>query len=133
MTQYDGSSGITHVSQDGRESGDFVKSYIDTDGVLKARYSNNQTVNIAKLAIVGFEAPDNLEAVSNTMFQANPNCGDSYFVQDNVVQPDALERSNATIEEEFSKMVVIQRAYSLNAQSFTVSDEMVQEVVNIKT
>ena len=133
MTQYDGSSGITHVSQDGRESGDFVKSYIDTDGVLKARYSNNQTVNIAKLAIVGFEAPDNLEAVSNTMFQANPNCGDSYFVQDNVVQPDALERSNATIEEEFSKMVVIQRAYSLNAQSFTVSDEMVQEAVNIKT
>lgn len=133
MTQYDGSSGITHVSQDGRESGDFIKSYIDTDGILKASYTNNQTVNIAKLAVVGFEAPDNLESVSNTMFRANPNCGDSYFVEDNVVQPNALETSNASVEEEFSNMVVIQRAYSLNAQSFTVADEMLQEAVNIKT
>ena len=106
---------------------------VDTDGILKASYTNNQTVNIAKLAVVGFEAPDNLESVSNTMFRANPNCGDSYFVEDNVVQPNALETSTASVEEEFSNMVVIQRAYSLNAQSFTVADEMLQEAVNIKT
>ena len=133
MTQYAGSSGITHVSQDGRPSGDFMKSYIDVDGVLKAKYTNNQTIDIAKIAVVGFEAAENLDPVSNTMFQANPNCGNSYYLTENVIQPEALEYSNASIEEEFSNMVVVQRAYSMNAQSFTVTDEMLQEAVNIKT
>lgn len=40
MTQYAGGTGITKVDQDGAPSGNFVKSYIDENGVVKASYSN---------------------------------------------------------------------------------------------
>lgn len=135
MTQYDGSSGITDVKQDGAPSGTFVKSFIDSDGVVKATYSNGKTLNYAKLALVGFEAPNNMIPISGTVFQANKESGESHYIEDtkNLITPQALERSNTNIEEQFSKMVIIQRAYSSNAQTFTVTDEMLQTAVNIKT
>ena len=43
------------------------------------------------------------------------------------------EKFNANVEQEFSTMMIVQRAYSLNANAFTTSDEMLQELVNLKT
>ena len=134
MTQYDGSNQLTNVWQDGYPSGTFVSCYFDDDGVLKATYTNERTVNLAKLTLVGFEAPDNLYSVSNTMFQANADCGESYYLDGNgMIEPEALESSTANVEEDFSKMIVVQRAYSVNASAFTTTDEMLQLLVDLKT
>lgn len=134
MTQYTGSNNITNIAQDGAPSGNYIRSYIDSDGVLKSEYSNKKTVNHAQLSLVGFEAPENLEPVSNTMFQANRNCGDAYFLDNNdALATESLESSTANVETEFSRMVVIQRAYSLNAQAFTKADEMLQVLVDLKS
>ena len=134
MTQYDGSNQLVNVSQDGYPSGRFVSCYFDEDGVLKGKYTNEKTVNYAQLALVGFEAPNNLYNVSNTMFQANAECGESYFLNGNgMIEPEALESSSANVEEDFSKMIVVQRAYSVNASAFTTTDEMLQLLVDLKT
>ncbi len=134
MTQYNGSNQITSVSQDGYPSGKFVSCYFDDNGVLKGKYTNEKTVDYAKLTLVGFEAPDNLEAVSNTMFQANANCGEAYYLgSKGMITPEALESSTANVEESFSKMIVVQRAYSVNASAFTTADEMLQLLVDLKT
>lgn len=135
MTQYNGSTGITHVNQDGRESGNFIRSGIGDEGIVYASYSNGQTLNISKIALSGFAAPDNLTPVSGTLFEANSTTGNAYFLDTNkeYITSQALEQSTATVEKEFSKMVVIQRAYSLNTSSFTAVDEMLQTVVNLKT
>lgn len=137
MTQYDGSSGITNVSQDGKESGDFMFSAIGEEGIVYANYTNGKTVNIAKLALTGFPAPDNLTSVSGTLFEANNTTGDAYYLDDSAnkqfVKNQALENSTATMEGEFSKLVIVQRAYGLNTRSFTAIDEMLQLVVNLKT
>ncbi len=134
MTQYDGSNQLTNVSQDGYPSGNFVSCFFDEDGVLQATYTNERTVNLAKLTLVGFEAPDNLYSVSNTMFQANADCGESYYLDGNgMIEPEALESSTANVEEDFSKMIVVQRAYSVNASAFTTTDEMLQLLVDLKT
>ncbi len=135
MTQYDGSSGITDVKQDGKESGDFKFSAIGEEGIVYASYSNGQTVNIAKLALTGFSAPDNLTSVSGTLFEANGLTGDSYYLDSNkdFIKSQALERSTANVETEFTNMVVVQRAYGLNSSAFTASNEMLQLIVNLKT
>lgn len=135
MTQYDGSSGITNVKQDGKEGGDFKFSAIGEEGIVYASYSNGATVNIAKLALTGFSAPDNLTPVSGTLFEANNATGNSYYLDSNkeYIKSQALERSTASVETEFSKMVVVQRAYGLNSSAFTTSDEMLQIAVNLKT
>ena len=68
-------SGITKVEQDGSPSGNFVKSFIDGNGIVKATYSNGAEINYAKLAIVGFESSDNLIPVNNTLFEASNDTG----------------------------------------------------------
>ncbi len=133
MTQYDGGTGIATINQNGAPSGSFIKSYIDEGGIVKASYTNGNTYNIAKLAITGFTAPNNLLAVDGTLFEATNDVGESYFVSDNYLVPQALERSTVDIAEEFGTMIITQRAYTSNANAFTVNNEMLQTAVNLKT
>ena len=134
MTQYAGDNELTNVTQDGMQSGRFSKSWIDENGVVQAVYSNGKTFNNAKLALVGFTAPNNLYPISGTLFEAYPDAGESTFLETSgLIQSQALESSTANVEEEFSTMMIVQRAYSLNATAFTTSDEMLQELVNLKT
>lgn len=51
----------------------------------------------------------------------------------NILVPEALESSNVNAEKEFSNLIVIQRAYSLNSSAFTVANEMTTTAVNLKT
>ena len=137
MTQYDASSGVDDVKQDGKESGNFISSAIGEGGVVFATYTNGKTFNIAKLTLTGFPAPDNLTSVSGTLFEANSTTGSAYYLDeganDQFIKSQALESSTATMEEEFSKMVIVQRAYGLNTRSFSAVDEMLQLIVNLKT
>ena len=134
MTQYTGSNELTNVTQDGMQSGRFSKSWIDDNGGVQAVYSNGKTFNNAKLALVGFSAPNNLYPVSGALFEAYPDAGESTYLETSgLIQSQALESSTANVEEEFSTMMIVQRAYSLNATAFTTSDEMLQELVNLKT
>ncbi len=135
MTQYAGSSEIKSISQDGKPSGTFKYVSIGEEGVITARYSNDESYNIAKLALSSFAAPNNLTSISGTLFEANGASGPASFLDDNkdYIVPQALEQSTASVETEFSKMVIIQRAYGLNTSAFTTTDEMMQTVVDLKT
>lgn len=134
MTQLAGGPGTTYVNQDGAPGGQFVKSFIDKDGVVKAYYSNGDTYNFGKLALTSFTAPENLTPINGTLFEANAETGNTSFVDNNgILQPQALEQSAVNVEEEFSNMIVVQRAYSLNTQSFTATNEMLQLLVDLKT
>ena len=109
-------------------------SYIDDKGIVKAYYSNGDTYNFAKLALVGFTAPENLTPYEGTLFQANTETGESFYSNENSnIVSGSLENSTVNIEEEFSTMILVQRAYSSSANAFTTTDEMLQTAVNLKT
>ncbi len=139
MTQYTGGSGIDFMDQDGHPSGTFMYGYIDNDGVVKAKYSNGDTKDYAKLALVSFTAPENLTPVSNTMFAYNTMVGDSHYLLGpdtglkDILSAQSVELSTSNVEKDFANMVLIQRAYSLNAKSFTTANEMTEVAVNLKT
>lgn len=135
MTQFAGNNNLENVSQDGAPSGNFIKSFINSDGVVQAQYSNNKTINIAKLAVVGFTSPNSLNPIANTVFEATPDAGDSYYLDDlgKYIAAGSVEQSAVNPELEFSKLIVVQRAYTINANAFTTNNEMLQTIVNLKT
>ncbi len=134
ITQYGESSQITNIQQNGFPSGDLVSIGFDKDGVLRAHYSNDSDVAIAKIALTSFSAPENLTPINNTLFEANGETGETYFTDpDGVIVPESLESSAVNLEEEFSRMIIVQRAYSLNAQSFTTNNEMLSVLVDLKS
>lgn len=138
MTQYAGSAGETHISQDGAPSGDFRTSYVDSDGVVKAQYGNGRFMDIAKIALLGFTAPENLVPINGTMFEYSSDVGESFYVMGptthntNIMVPQSVEASNVNVEEEFSEMIMIQRVYSLNSTAFTTANEMTSVVIDLK-
>lgn len=48
------------------------------------------------------------------------------------IQSGALELSNVDLANEFTSLITTQRAYQANARVITTSDEMLQELVNLK-
>lgn len=134
MTQFASSSQVAKVEQDGAPSATLEGLAFDKDGVLKAVYSGSAPYNIAKLAITGFTAPENLDPYNTTLYTANADVGNSFYVDTTeLIVPNSVERSTVDLAEEFSKMIVTQRAYSLNAQSFTVNNEMLSLLVDLKS
>ena len=134
MTQYAGSSQIANIEQNGWPSGTLMNLAFDKNGVLKAHYDNGHDFNIAKLAVVGFTAPENLLPYNTTLFEATGEVGNSFFVDtDNLIAPESLESSTVDLAAEFSQMILVQRAYNLNSRSFTVNDEMLSLLVDLKS
>ncbi|MFI3241576.1 MAG: flagellar hook-basal body complex protein [Alphaproteobacteria bacterium] len=137
MTQFSASSGIVTTSQNGNPSGDLRSAYIDEDGILQAKYSNEHAIPIAKLTLASFPAPNSLIPKDDTTFMANKNSGQMFLLDSETnrsyIQSQALEQSAVNLEDQFSKMILVQQAYSMNSQSFTVTDEMLEDAVNLRT
>lgn len=134
MTQMGTSSQVTEIYQNGYPSGTLESIGFNENGVLRAIYSNSNEYNIAKLAVSGFTAPENLIPANTTLFEASGEVGEERYVEmEDLIVPESLESSNVNIEEEFTKMISVQRAYSLNSQSFTVNDEMISLLVDLKS
>ena len=137
MTQFAGDDSIINISQDGKASSMLSRTYIDSFGILKAQYVNGETINVAKLAVVGFTAPENLIQENGTMFRTSNDVGESFYVlgpdtvTSTVLTSQAVESSATSLEEEFSNLIIVQRAYTLNTSSFTTNNEMLQTAINI--
>lgn len=70
-------------------------------------------------------------------FTINPNSGDIRLLEANLTDfgsfvPNGLEESTVDLAAEFSDMVIAQRAYSSNAQTIRVADEMTQVATRLK-
>jgi flagellar hook protein FlgE len=85
-------------------------------------------------ALSGFTSPENLSPYNTTLFEANGEVGNEFYTDTtNIIIPESVEASTVNLEEEFARMITVQRAYSLNAQSLTVNDEMISLLVDLKS
>lgn len=137
FTQYANTLNGEVLSQDGKGFGSLVSTAWDENGVLNATYSNGSSIPVCKVALAQVQVPNMMEAVSGNMFAYNENAGNLEVVDlqntltETTVQGGKIESSNVTLEEEFTNMIVTQRAYSSNVQTFTTANEMTQEAINI--
>jgi len=137
VTQYDGSDNIHFDTQDGYQSGSMVKYSVGTDGTITGVYDNGQTKSIARVAVATFDNPSGLQQVGGTMWQTSVNSGNPIVGQPGndgkgTIIANALEMSNVDLSEEFTDMIVTQRGFQANSRIITTSDEMLQELVNLK-
>jgi len=137
LTQYDGNSDVRCDSQDGYGKGNMVKYSVGTDGTITGVYDNGQTKSLARVAVAIFDNPSGLQQVGGTMWQTSVNSGNPIVGQPGndgrgTIIASALEMSNVDLSEEFTDMIVTQRGFQANSRVITTSDEMLQELVNLK-
>ncbi len=138
ITQMSGFNSSTLIaSQDGYGMGVLDLISIDESGQITGSFSNGVIQLLGQIALAKFTNPGGLIRANNNLFETSGNSGDAVIgtagdsFNTNVVS-GALEQSNVDLAEEFTKMIVAQRAFQANARTITVSDDMLSEVTSLK-
>ncbi|MCB2107428.1 MAG: flagellar hook-basal body complex protein [Rhodobacteraceae bacterium] len=140
VTQFSDNGALTvhNITQDGYIEGRLIQTYFDSTGTLYGSYSNQGRRALFKLPIATFAAPNSLEAKSGNTFTRTPEAGElklnNLNSNPNVAEVivGSLETSNVDLADQFTKMIVTQRAYSSSATVLRTADEMTQQARDLK-
>lgn len=137
LTQYESKSDAWPEYQDGYTMGNLTSYSVGTDGTIFGVYDNGESRNLARVAVANFENPGGLLQRGSNLYQESNNSGDARIGAPGeqgmgAIIPGSLEMSNVDLSEEFTDMIVTQRGFQANSRIITTSDEMLQELVNLK-
>lgn len=137
LTQFSDVFATNFIQQNGVPFGVFNGVMIGDDGVVSALFDNGEVRAIYQVPVATFSNPNALGAKTGNVFQATDESGDALVNLPGIgpagkVTSGALEASTVDLAEEFTKMIVSQRAFSAAAKIITTSDEMLDELVRIK-
>lgn len=108
-----------------------------SDGIVQITHPQLGILQIGRVDLVTFDNPYGLEQTGNSYFTASSNSGEAKACQpgsggSGTLRASALEMSNVDISTEFSDMIVTQRGFQANSRIITVSDQVLEELVNLK-
>lgn len=137
VTMYSTDTDLRELSKDGNEAGSLENINIDKYGVVSGIYSNGRSQIIGQIALADFQNPMGLEKAGNTMFINTVNSGDPMIGTPGTatrggLNPGTLEMSNVDLANEFTDMITTERGFQANSKIITTSDEMLQDLVNLK-
>lgn len=137
MTFLDGPYTPKRLEQNGLPFGTYSGVSIDKDGIVTAFFDNGSRKKIYKLPLATFNNSNGLQARTGNAFAQTAESGEYLLLQANTagagkVSSNSLEASNVDLAEEFTSMIITQRAYSANARIITTSDEMLEELIRLK-
>lgn len=132
----DGGSMDANAYPDGNTQGALESFNIGSTGEINGVFSNGLVLTLGQLALAKFSNPSGLSKNGNNTFQESVNSGTANI---NVagegrgsIASGSLEMSNVDLSEEFTEMITAQRGFQANTRIITTSDEILQELVNLK-
>ncbi|MCL1863181.1 MAG: flagellar hook protein FlgE [Defluviitaleaceae bacterium] len=124
---------IRALTQDGGGPGTLEDIMIGADGTIRGRFSNGRDRVLGQIPLAFFTNPAGLERAGNSLWRETANSGpfDGVGLIGSMIG-GALEGSNVDLANEFTDMITTQRGFQAASRTITVSDEMLQELVNLR-
>ena len=140
VTQFGGKSTVSAVDPDsgkGSTLGTLTGFQLSGDGTVVGLYSNNMRQTIGQIALASFANPSGLEKAGNSSFRAGDNSGIPQVGRPGSggrgdLTAGALEMSNVDLAQEFTGLIIAQRGFQANSKVITTSDEVLEQLVNLK-
>lgn len=137
LTQFATESNVKLNDQDGYESGILIGFSVDKTGVITGRFSNGVSQQLAQVAMANFTNPAGLTKSGQNLYSSSKNSGWPQVGTAGTggrgdILAGSLEMSNVDLSQEFTEMIVTQRGFQANSRIISVSDEMLQELANLK-
>ena len=137
LTQFANESTASITNKNGYPQGYLDTFSIGPTGEIYGIFTNGQSRVIGQIALATFKNPAGLEKTSENMYQVTPNSGEPIIGLPGssglgALNPGTLEMSNVDLSAEFTEMITTQRGFQANSRIITTSDEMLQELVNLK-
>ena len=104
---------------------------------MTALFDNGETQMIYKIPIATFPNPNGLDTRTGTAFTQSERSGDFFLrsageANAGTVVPSSLEASTSDLAEEFTSLIITQRAYAASTRVITTADEMLDELIRVK-
>lgn len=136
-TSLAGDSTATVLSQNGYASGTLTNITIAQDGTIGGAFTNGQTLTLGQVAIATFQNEDGLDRVGGNAFQETTasglaQIGTASEGRFGSIQSGALEQSNVSLADQFTKLIVAQRAFEANTRGITTADQNLQTVIGLR-
>lgn len=137
LSQFDSASQLIAFDVNGALFGSLSSVNINEQGVVVANFDNGITKNLYKLPLATFSNANGLQAKTGNAFISTDDSGDFNLQEAGVggaglVASSSLEASTVDLAEEFTNMIITQRAFSASARIITTADEMLEELIRLK-
>ncbi len=122
----------------GKKLGVMTSLSVDKSGKIYGSYDNGNTVLLGQIAVAQFANASGLEELGNNCYGTTLNSGDFDGIGKEVtadggsMSTGQLEMSNVDLSSEFTDMIVTQRGFQANSRIITVSDTLLEELINLK-
>jgi len=118
---------------DGGGPGELDDISVGRDGTIVGRFTNGRQRILGQIPLAFFSNPEGLDRVGNNLWRESANSGrfDGTGQVGRMIG-GALEGSNVDLAQEFTEMITTQRGFQAASRTITVSDEMLQELVNLR-
>jgi len=136
-TQYANSSTTIFQDQNGFASGFLQSVSVDVDGIITGHYSNGQVLKKAQMALANFSSLAGLRKEGGNIYTETTESGAPVTGTPGTnglgsIAPNALEQSNVDLGTEFVKLITVQRGFQANSKIITTTDDMLNDLINIK-
>lgn len=136
-TQYGTSSGVSMLSQDGYSSGALQRVSVDQDGLINGIFSNGKDLTLGQVLLADFASPVGLSSAGKNLYNETFDSGQALIGSPGssgrgLIQSSTLELSNVDLSQEFVDMITAQRGFQANSKIITTTDELLNELVNLK-
>jgi flagellar hook protein FlgE len=138
VTMLSANSSVAETYQDGLAAGTVSDIFAAPNtGIVYATYSNGLKEEIGQVALARFANPSGLIRDGSNNFKAGLNSGTPQIGEANTngrgaIESGYLEASNVDMAQEFTNMIMAERGFQASSKVITTSDEMLQELVNLK-
>ncbi len=137
VTGYAALTTVEAISKNGSQAGALQSFQINADGTIIGAFSNGTKQPVGRIAIATFANPVGLQKAGGSMYETSVNSGDPAVGVAGAggrggLIGGALEMSNVDLSQEFTNLIIAQRGFQANSRVITTSDELLQELVNLK-
>lgn len=122
----------------GKKLGDMIGVFVHTNGKIYGSYDNGNTILLGQIAVAQFANAMGLEKVGDNCYTTTLNSGEFDGIGVDItagggtMSTGMLEMSNVDLSSEFTEMITTQRGFQANSRIITVSDTLLEELINLK-
>jgi flagellar hook protein FlgE len=137
MTQLASAPSSLTGNTDGASAGTLTSFTVGQGGDITGVYSNGYKQPLGQMALASFANPDGLMKAGGNLFTSSANSGSAQIGLPNTsgrgtVATGFLEGSNVDLAQQFTNMIMAERGFQANSRVITTSDEILQDLVNLK-
>ena len=127
---------VASRSQDGKSVGELAGVTVDGSGVVKANFSNGDTLALGKVALANFTNPTGLRQLGTSYWSASGISGQATMGSANEngfgsLMSGTLEGSNVDMTEELVNLIAAQRNFQANAKALDTANQISQTIFNM--